>query len=41
MDLPLSDARDRVVEEFERRYVERMLARSKGVVTDAARASMP
>jgi DNA-binding NtrC family response regulator len=39
MDLPLSEARDRVVEEFERRYLERVLARNKGVVTDAARAS--
>jgi DNA-binding NtrC family response regulator len=39
MDLPISDARDRVVEEFERRYVERMLARNKGVVTEAAKAS--
>ena len=38
-DLPLSEARDRVIEEFERRYVERVLARSKGVVTEAARAS--
>ncbi|HSQ65168.1 MAG TPA: sigma 54-interacting transcriptional regulator [Polyangiaceae bacterium] len=39
MDLPLSQARERVVEEFERRYVERMLAKSEGVVSHAARAS--
>jgi DNA-binding NtrC family response regulator len=39
MDLPLSEARDRVVEAFEQRYVERVLARNKGVVTEAARAS--
>jgi DNA-binding NtrC family response regulator len=39
MDLPISEARDRVIEEFERRYLERMLARSNGVVTEAARAS--
>jgi DNA-binding NtrC family response regulator len=39
MDLPIGDARDRVIEEFERRYLERMLARNNGVVTDAAKAS--
>ena len=39
MNLPLSEARDRVVEEFEQRYVERVLARNKGVVTEAAKAS--
>jgi DNA-binding NtrC family response regulator len=39
MDLPLGEARDRVIEEFEKRYVERVLARHKGVVTDAAKAS--
>ena len=37
--LPLVRARERVVEDFERRYVERMLARNEGVVTKAARAS--
>jgi DNA-binding NtrC family response regulator len=39
LNLPLSEARDRVVEAFEQRYLERVLARSKGVVTEAARAS--
>jgi two-component system, NtrC family, response regulator HydG len=39
MDLPISDARDLVIEEFERRYLERVLARNKGVVTEAAKAS--
>jgi transcriptional regulator with GAF, ATPase, and Fis domain len=39
LELPLSQARDRVVAEFERRYVERMLERSHGVVSHAAKAS--
>jgi transcriptional regulator with GAF, ATPase, and Fis domain len=39
MDLPLSDARGRVVDEFEQRYVARMLAQNEGVVTKAAKAS--
>jgi len=38
-DLPFPTARDRVVTEFERRYVERVLARHGGNVTAAARAS--
>ncbi len=38
-DLPFPTARDRVVNEFERRYVERVLARHNGNVTAAARAS--
>lgn len=38
-DLPFSSARERVVKEFERRYVERVLARHGGSVTKAARAS--
>jgi two-component system, NtrC family, response regulator HydG len=39
MELPLGQARERVVAEFERRYVEHMLARSQGIVSKAARAS--
>jgi DNA-binding NtrC family response regulator len=38
-DLPFPKARERVVSEFERRYVERVLARHNGNVTQAARAS--
>ncbi len=38
-DLPFPTARERVVKEFERRYVERVLARHGGSVTKAARAS--
>ena len=38
-DLPFPTARERVVGEFERRYVERVLARHAGNVTQAARAS--
>ena len=38
-DLPFPTARERVVSEFERRYVERVLARHGGNVTQAARAS--
>ena len=37
-DLPFPTARERVVQEFERRYVQRMLARH-GSVAQAARAS--
>jgi DNA-binding NtrC family response regulator len=39
LDLPLTRARDRLVEEFERRYVERVLARHGGNVRSAAAAS--
>jgi DNA-binding NtrC family response regulator len=38
-DLPFPTARERVVQEFERRYVERVLARHGNNVTRAARAS--
>jgi DNA-binding NtrC family response regulator len=38
-ELPFPTARERVVSEFERRYVERVLARHNGNVTQAARAS--
>jgi hypothetical protein len=37
--LPFTEARQRVVAEFERRYVEDLLARHNGNVTHAARAS--
>ncbi|MEZ4222768.1 MAG: sigma 54-interacting transcriptional regulator [Polyangiaceae bacterium] len=39
LDLPLSEARDAMVQAFERRYIERALSRSGGNVTHAARAS--
>ena len=39
MDLPLPQARQRIVDEFERRYVERALAQQGGSVTLAAAAS--
>ncbi|WP_044240866.1 sigma 54-interacting transcriptional regulator [Chondromyces apiculatus] len=39
MDLPLARARERVVEEFERRYVQRVLAQHGGNVRSAAAAS--
>jgi DNA-binding NtrC family response regulator len=39
LELPLPRARQRVVEEFERRYVERVLAKYDGNVTRAAAAS--
>ena len=39
LDLPLTDARQRVVEEFEQRYVDRMLALHDGNVTRAAAAA--
>lgn len=39
LDLPLSSARQRIIEEFERRYVQRVLAQHGGNVTSAAAAS--
>jgi two-component system, NtrC family, response regulator HydG len=39
LDLPLGDARQRIVEEFENRYVERILAIHDGNVTRAAAAA--
>ena len=39
MDLPLPAARAEIVEEFERRYVERVLERHGGNVSRAAAAS--
>jgi DNA-binding NtrC family response regulator len=39
MDLPLQRARNLIVEDFERRYLERVLARYGGNVTRAAEAS--
>jgi two-component system, NtrC family, response regulator HydG len=39
LDLPLPEARRRIVEEFERRYIERALARHGGNVSRAADAS--
>jgi transcriptional regulator with GAF, ATPase, and Fis domain len=39
MDLPLSQAREIVVAEFERRYLARSLAKHNGVVTHAAKAA--
>jgi DNA-binding NtrC family response regulator len=39
MDLPIGPARDRVIEEFERRYLERLMAQHAGVVTHAAKAA--
>jgi two-component system, NtrC family, response regulator HydG len=39
LELPLTQARDRLVEEFERRYVKRVLARHDGNVAEAATAS--
>jgi two-component system, NtrC family, response regulator HydG len=39
LDLPFPRARDRVLAEFEQRYVARMLARHNGNVTQAAEAS--
>jgi DNA-binding NtrC family response regulator len=39
LDLPLVRARERVVEEFERRYVQRVLSQHNGNVTSAAAAS--
>jgi DNA-binding NtrC family response regulator len=39
LSLPLGEARQRVVEEFERRYVERMLESHRGNVTRAAESA--
>ncbi len=39
LDLPLVRAREKVVEDFERRYVQRILAQHGGNVTSAAAAS--
>jgi DNA-binding NtrC family response regulator len=39
LDLPIVRARERVVEDFERRYVQRILAQHGGNVTSAAAAS--
>jgi hypothetical protein len=39
MDLPFPHARRRVLDEFERRYVERVLGKNGGVVARAAAAS--
>ena len=39
LDLPLSQARQRVVDDFERRYVERVLVKHGGSVVKAAAAS--
>lgn len=39
LELPLTRARERVVAEFEKRYVEHMLERSEGIVTKAAKAA--
>ncbi|HMR78659.1 MAG TPA: helix-turn-helix domain-containing protein, partial [Polyangiaceae bacterium] len=39
LDLPLSEARDHVIQEFERRYIQRALSQAGGNVTHAARAS--
>jgi len=38
-NLPLSVARDQMIQEFERRYLERVLARANGNVVEAARAA--
>ena len=39
LDLPLTEARDKLVAEFERRYVARVLDRHQGNVAEAAAAS--
>jgi DNA-binding NtrC family response regulator len=39
LDLPLTPSRDRVVDDFERRYVQRVLARHGGDIARAAAAS--
>jgi transcriptional regulator with GAF, ATPase, and Fis domain len=39
LELPLSEARDQLIHEFERRYIQHALSRSGGNVTHAARAS--
>jgi len=37
--LPLAEARDRVVRNFEREYVEKLLGRHQGKAVEAARAA--
>jgi DNA-binding NtrC family response regulator len=39
LDLPFTEARDRLLEEFERRYVERLLDAHGGDLAKAAAAS--
>ncbi len=39
MDLPIGQARERIIDEFEQRYVSRVMAKHNGVVTQAAKAS--
>jgi DNA-binding NtrC family response regulator len=39
LDLPLSEARQRVIDEFERQYIERLLVKHRGNVTRAAAAA--
>ncbi len=39
LNLPIRQARERVLEDFERRYLEHALGRHQGVVTHAAKAS--
>ena len=39
MDLPLAEARQKIVDEFEARYVEQLLANHGGNVTRAAAAA--
>ena len=39
LELPIADARQLVVDEFERRYLERVLTANAGNVTRAAEAS--
>ncbi len=39
MDLPLHEARERVVEDFEQRYIAHTLAKNDGIVTKAAKAA--
>jgi two-component system, NtrC family, response regulator HydG len=39
LELPLTQARERLVEEFEQRYIERVLSQHGGVVSQAAKAS--
>jgi transcriptional regulator with GAF, ATPase, and Fis domain len=39
LGLPIVEARERIVQEFEQRYIERVLANHNGVVSHAAKAS--
>jgi DNA-binding NtrC family response regulator len=39
LGLPLSQSRDLIVEEFERRYLSKQLARHEGNATNAAKAA--